>query len=585
MTKSLEQLRDSNPDIYKKVSHFLENEKQFHLGFLPTEQPHPITKNLEKTTLKNTSAGVKLMLKVDKIMLSSIEKVLSGGEFQKLSDSMLDSAKTGGRIIFSGCGATGRLSILLESAWRKFWQKTKDGNNIPDGCENIVESIMTGGDYALVKSVESFEDYQEFGRRQTLERKVSREDTFVAVSEGGETSSVIGSALQAIENGANVFFVFNNPAELLASRIKRSADLIGHPKCTFLDISSGPMAIAGSTRLQAVTSELIILGSALEKTAMTLLGEDEIGAYPGECATIRTFEKLISDLEKEKNLSKIQEIVEFEEKIYSQNGLVTYFANNVLLDIFTDTTERAPTFMLPPFVKCDDNLSPQSWAFIKNPSLPTEAAWEQVFGRMPRCLSWTKTDYKSMGAADSIINNPPPIGDGEIVKFRIGNESFSERIKSESPSAAIAILSVSDSADMDRFTEKFDSEKKSFSESRTISFGFCEAKADWNIPCEIRKSPIMLWEHLAVKLVMNIVSTLTMVRMGRVKGNWMSYVEASNKKLLDRSIRLISELCGIQYEDACAELFLSLDEIAKQDWKKKSKPSPVQYTLNRIGKS
>ena len=27
---------------------FIENEKQFHLGFLPTEQSNPLTKNLDK---------------------------------------------------------------------------------------------------------------------------------------------------------------------------------------------------------------------------------------------------------------------------------------------------------------------------------------------------------------------------------------------------------------------------------------------------------------------------------------------------------------------------------------------------------
>ena len=33
---------------------FLENEKQFHLGVIPTEQSNPITKNLSATIQRNT---------------------------------------------------------------------------------------------------------------------------------------------------------------------------------------------------------------------------------------------------------------------------------------------------------------------------------------------------------------------------------------------------------------------------------------------------------------------------------------------------------------------------------------------------
>ena len=81
----------------------------------------------------------------------------------------------GGKIIFSGCGATGRLSILLESMWRTFFRRLEafDPNVFRKVArfENTVFSIMTGGDYALIKSVESFEDYPQFGRRQAEETR------------------------------------------------------------------------------------------------------------------------------------------------------------------------------------------------------------------------------------------------------------------------------------------------------------------------------------------------------------------------------------------------------------------------------
>ena len=51
---------------YKEAAkHFIENEKQFHLGVIPTEQPNPLTKNLSQTIAKDTAAGCKMILSAD----------------------------------------------------------------------------------------------------------------------------------------------------------------------------------------------------------------------------------------------------------------------------------------------------------------------------------------------------------------------------------------------------------------------------------------------------------------------------------------------------------------------------------------
>ena len=51
---------------YKEASRdFIENEKQFHLGVIPTEQSNPITKNLSATIAKDTVAGVQTILAAD----------------------------------------------------------------------------------------------------------------------------------------------------------------------------------------------------------------------------------------------------------------------------------------------------------------------------------------------------------------------------------------------------------------------------------------------------------------------------------------------------------------------------------------
>lgn len=57
------------------------------------------------------------------------------------------------------------------------------------------------------------------------------------------------------------------------------------------------------------------------------------------------------------------------------------------------------------------------------------------------------------------------------------------------------------------------------------------------------------------KMLLNSLSTCTMVRLGRVLGNVMIWLVASNLKLIDRSTRYICKLTGLGYEEANALLF------------------------------
>ncbi|KAB8180107.1 N-acetylmuramic acid 6-phosphate etherase [Microbispora catharanthi] len=50
----------------------------------------------------------------------------------------------------------------------------------------------------------------------------------------------------------------------------------------------------------------------------------------------------------------------------------------------------------------------------------------------------------------------------------------------------------------------------------------------------------------AQKLVLNMISTITMIRSGRTYGNFMVDVVASNSKLVDRAARIVSDITGTQ---------------------------------------
>jgi N-acetylmuramic acid 6-phosphate etherase len=58
----------------------------------------------------------------------------------------------------------------------------------------------------------------------------------------------------------------------------------------------------------------------------------------------------------------------------------------------------------------------------------------------------------------------------------------------------------------------------------------------------------------ATKLVLNMISTGVMIRLGYVYGNLMVNVQPTNSKLADRARRIIASIAGISYEDASSLL-------------------------------
>lgn len=64
----------------------------------------------------------------------------------------------------------------------------------------------------------------------------------------------------------------------------------------------------------------------------------------------------------------------------------------------------------------------------------------------------------------------------------------------------------------------------------------------------------------AQKLVLNMISTTTMIKLGRVKGNKMVDMQLSNKKLVNRGIRMIMESTGSP-ENEAKDLLLKFGSV------------------------
>ena len=51
-------------------------------------------------------------------------------------------------------------------------------------------------------------------------------------------------------------------------------------------------------------------------------------------------------------------------------------------------------------------------------------------------------------------------------------------------------------------------------------------------------------------MVLNMISTTLMIRMGRVQGNRMVNMQLTNAKLVDRGTRMVQDMLGLSYEEA-----------------------------------
>ena len=586
----------------QRAKEFLDHQRAFRLGALLTESSHPKTAKLSQTIQQDAAEGIRMLLSVDEEIAPAAAKVFDSEEFERLVAGMVRALNAGKRVFFTGCGATGRLSILLEAVWREFWQRLhREHSDRLSGLPNLedrVKSVMAGGDYALIRSVEGFEDHPRFGKHQLQSVGVAQGDVVVAITEGGETPFVIGTAWQGLESRADVYFVFNNPAEILCRHVERSREVIQEERITSLDLTTGPMAVAGSTRMQATSSELLVVGAALEMALKRVL-ERHLPATTLcdlECDPDQPVDyadgmaRLVGELGEPTALDALVRLAQFEQGVYEQKGLVTYAAVDYLLDVLTDTTERAPTFRLPPFRKIGDDSSAPSWAFVKNPLKSTRHQWYEVLRRRPRGLDWTAETYARLQAPVELQADPPALDNEQIYLFQIGNEPDRSRVEAhDSAGVMIAVgeeIRAFAAADHP-FRHEFERRTADFRKTAAVCVGPDAMERHsgelFHVPVALPASPIRLWHHLAIKLALNTISTATMARMGRVFGNWMVHVETTNKKLIDRGTRLIAELAGLSYEEACLRLHQTMEEVEPRQLLSKDAPSPVALALGRTG--
>lgn len=587
----------------ERADQFLTIAPDFHLGALVTESSHPRTADLSDVACRSAEAGLVALFDVDRDVVDTYREWSQTWQPASMAGAALQTLREGGRIFFTGCGATGRLSIQLDSIWRGFWQGRRArglATPAPDLWEDRSRSLMAGGDYALIKSVEGFEDLAPFGRKQVSDLGLASGDTLFAITEGGETSFVIGTAWHGIDVGARVFFVYNNPDDVLREHVRRSREVLDDPRIAKVNLTTGPMAVTGSTRMQATSIELLAMLTVLEMLLRRLLGSDGardegVGPANDVPAEMRSaLEATHADLASARVLEPLGRLVETEERIYRAGGRTSYFADSLAVDVLTDTTERSPTFCTPPFRKWDDADASESWAFLFTPKAATEAAWPALLRRSPQTIDWSEDDLRTLLGEEAAARQAAvvrEIGFSELMRFRIGLDGTADRPFRPGDAAAVVVsdddlplVATPDAA----FTRQLESAAAAGADAVLVAVGR---------DAELRRLLTSAGRHLAgqcvaltvpetrflihpmarigVKMLLNALSTCTMVRLGRVLGNRMIYVVPSNLKLIDRSTRYIRDLAGVSYEQACRTLFDVIEYIEPRRSAGKAYPPPV----------
>ena len=166
---------------------------------------------------------------------------------------------------------------------------------------------------------------------------------------------------------------------------------------------------------------------------------------------------------------------------------------------------------------------------------------------------------------------------GELMRFRIGLDGIINRLPDQGDSAvALVRQDELDSllSSTGFYRQQFEAAREAGAKTGLIFLGSTEScekvndfVAGWNPDCATVLLPVPYSGLLngvmrvGLKMLLNALSTCTMVRLGRVMGNYMVWVVPSNLKLIDRATRYIEKLTGLDYQSANRLLFEVIEYV------------------------
>ena len=213
---------------------------------IKTEDRNAATAHIDAVS---TLEMVRLINAEDKKVALAVEAVLE--PIAAAVDLIAAQLSLGGRLVYSGCGTSGRLGVL-DAVECPPTYSTEPGQ---------VVGLIAGGEKAMFLAVEGAEDDAALGGRDLADIGFCEKDVLVGIAASGRTPYVLGAMEYARKRGAHVIAVTccpGSPADL-------AADIAISP-------APGPEVITGSTRMKSATAQKMVL-NMLSTGAMIRLGK------------------------------------------------------------------------------------------------------------------------------------------------------------------------------------------------------------------------------------------------------------------------------------------------------------------------
>ena len=213
---------------------------------LTTEKRNPNTMHLDQMSVGQV---LELMNKEDQQVPEAIAEAL--GQIESAVETIIQSLKAGGRLIYFGAGTSGRLGVLDAAECVPTFGVSPD----------LVVGLIAGGDKAMVEAVEGAEDSLTLAEEDFKKLNLNANDTVVGIAASGRTPYVIGGLQYAQSIGAKTVSIACNQQ----AKISRFAQIP-------IEVDCGPEVLTGSTRLKAGTAQKLIL-NMLSTVSMIGIGK------------------------------------------------------------------------------------------------------------------------------------------------------------------------------------------------------------------------------------------------------------------------------------------------------------------------
>lgn len=213
---------------------------------LTTEKRNPNTMHLDQMSVGQV---LELMNKEDQQVPKAIAEAL--GQIEAAVETIIQSLKAGGRLIYFGAGTSGRLGVLDAAECVPTFGVSQD----------LVVGLIAGGEKAMVEAVEGAEDSLTLAEEDFKKLNLNANDTVVGIAASGRTPYVIGGLQYAQSIGAKTVSIACNQQ----AKISCFAQIP-------VEVDCGPEVLTGSTRLKAGTAQKLIL-NMLSTVSMIGIGK------------------------------------------------------------------------------------------------------------------------------------------------------------------------------------------------------------------------------------------------------------------------------------------------------------------------